>query len=93
MERFIQQHCNAYVSIQACTEHVRYQLLNNHALFGYVLDATKTSDAPLLSDMANIEVDKATTGKRNNFESAISYILPKDTVSKLRNKPNKLNQS
>ena len=51
LERFFQQHQNTYVSMQVCTEHVRYQLPNKHTRVGYVLDANETSDAPLFASI------------------------------------------
>ena len=31
LEKFIAQHCNAFVSMQACAEHIQYQLPNGHS--------------------------------------------------------------
>ena len=50
-------------------------------------------DAQLLSAMENIEEDTSTTGKCNNFEYAVAYILPKDPLAKRRNKYNNHNQA
>jgi hypothetical protein len=47
-------HRNAYVSLQACAEHVQYQLPNEHSRVGYVIDAIESDDAPLQAAMANI---------------------------------------
>ena len=41
--------------MQLCTEHVMYQLTNEYTHVGYVLDAIKMSDVPLLAAIANIE--------------------------------------
>ena len=91
--KFIQQHRNTYVSIQACIEHVRYQLPNENTHNGYVLDAIEMSDSTPLETIENIEEDTATTGKRNNYESDVAYLLPKYPVAKSCNKPNKNSQS
>ena len=53
--------------MHACNEHVKYQLPNDHTSVGYVLDSIETSNAPILSDMANIKEDTTTTGNHNNF--------------------------
>ena len=34
--------------------------------------------------MANIEEDNGDTGKRNNFENTVAYIIRKDRVLKIR---------
>ena len=72
--------------MQACAVHVEYQLPNEHTRVGYVLDAIENTHAPLLAAMANIEEDTATNppGKRNHFENAVAYLLPKDPVVKQR---------
>ena len=44
LERFIQQHRNAYVSMQACTQHVLYQLLNGLTRVQFLLDVIKNDD-------------------------------------------------
>ena len=39
LEHFITQHRNAFISMQACAEHIQYQPLNAHLHVGYLLDA------------------------------------------------------
>ena len=84
LEKFIQQHRNAFVSMRACQEHVEYQLPTEHTRVTYLLDAIESSHPPLLAAMANIEDDSDTNGKRNNFELAVAYLIPKDPVVKRR---------
>ena len=31
LEKFIAQHCNAFVLMQACAKHIQYQLPNGHS--------------------------------------------------------------
>ena len=93
LERYIQKHRSKYISMQSCTEHVRYQLLNKHTHVGYVLGGTEMSDAPLLAAMSNIQEDTVTTGKRNKFDYGVTYLLPKDPVSKHCNNSNKCNHA
>ena len=76
--------------MQACMEHVNYQLPNEHTRVGYFLDALESQHPPLLAAMANIEEDNGPNGKRNNFENAVAYILPKDPV--LQRKSNESNK-
>jgi hypothetical protein len=84
LERFIQSHRNAFVSMQACAQHVQYQLPNEHTRVGYLLDAIENDDAGLQAAMAAINEDMAAGGKRNDFERAAAYLLPKDPVVKKR---------
>ena len=37
LEHFISQHCNAYVSMSACAEHIQYQLPNEHSCVGFLM--------------------------------------------------------
>ena len=82
LEHFVSQHRNAYVSMQACAEHVEYQLPNEHSRVGYLLDALKCSDAGLQAAMASVNTNN--DGMRNDFEKAASYLLPYDPVAKKR---------
>ncbi len=86
LERFIAQHRNAYVSMQAASDHVTYQLPNEHSRVGNLLTAIQCSDAGLQAAMASIKTDQAPTGLRNNFEAAASHLLPYDPVQKKRTK-------
>ena len=94
LERFCQQHRNAYVSMVACAEHVDYQLPNEHTRVTYLLDAIECNDPPLQAAIANIEEDTgdgtlANPGKRNDFELAVAALLPKDPVARKRELANK----
>lgn len=82
LERFIAQHRNAFVSMQACSEHIAYQLPNEHTRVGYLLDAIMCSDAGLQAAMASIRTDTSKDGMRSNFESSASHLLPYDPVAK-----------
>ena len=89
LEKFVSQHRNAYVTLQACAEHVEYQLPNAHSRVGYVLDAIESDDAPLQAAMANINDDTGPNGKRGDFEAAVAYLLPKDPVIRRKQDANK----
>jgi len=84
LERFITQHRNAYVSMQAAADHVTYQLPNEHSRVGYLLTAIQCGDAGLQAAMSSIKTDQAPLGLRNNFEAAASHLLPYDPVQKKR---------
>ena len=82
LERFIQQHRNSYAIMKSCCEHVADQLPNSHTCVGYLIHAIKCDDAGLQAAIANILDDK--NGKRQDFEAAAAYLLPKDPVAKRR---------
>jgi hypothetical protein len=84
LDRFIAQHRNAFVSMQAAAEHITYQLPNEHSRVGYLLDAIQCSDAGLQAAMASIKTDQALDGLRNNFEAAATHLLPYDPVQRKR---------
>jgi hypothetical protein len=84
LEKFIAQHRNAFVSMQAAAEHVTYQLPNEHSRVGFLLTAIKCSDAGLQAAMASIKTDQTANGLRNNFEASATHLLPYDPVQKKR---------
>ena len=84
LEAFIAQHRNAYVSMQAASEHVTYQLPNEHSRVGFLLTAIQCSDAGLQAAMASIKIDQDPDGLRNDFEAAATHLLPYDPVQKKR---------
>ena len=75
LERFIAQHCNAYMVMRQGAEHVAFQLLNEHNCVRYSLDVIQTSDAGL-------QPDDGPTGKCNNFESCAAHPIKYDPVTK-----------
>ena len=70
LEHFISQHCNAYVSMSACAEHVQYQLPNECSRVGFLIDAIQCADAGLQATMASVKMDNGLNGLWNNFERA-----------------------
>ena len=82
LESFIAPHRNAFISMQACAQHVDYRLPNQHSRVGFLLDAIQCPDHKLHATMASIERDDTPDGLRNNFEAAASALVPKDPVAK-----------
>ena len=68
--------------MRSCAEHIPYQLPNKRSRVEYVLEAIECQDPLLLAAIANIEEDQDPDGKRNHFEAAVAYMLPKDPVAK-----------
>ena len=82
IEHFISQNRNAYVSMSACAEHIQFQLPHEHSHVGFLIDAIQCADAGLQATMASVKMDNGPHGLRNNFERAISHLLPYDPVAK-----------
>lgn len=84
LESFISQHRNAYVSMEACAEHVQYQLPNQHSRVSFLLDVIQNNDAGLQAAIASVRSDDGPNGERNDFEAAATHLLPYDPVAKKR---------
>ncbi len=85
LEKFIEQHRSAYLSLQQCAEHVPFQLPDEHTRVRYLMDAIHCTDAELQASLAAIRLDdQGPDSKRNNFEAAATFLLPSDPVSKKR---------
>ena len=70
--------------MSACAEHIQYQLPNEHSCVGFLIDAIQCSDAGLQAAMASVKTDNGPNGLWNNFERAVSHLLPYDPVAKKR---------
>ena len=68
--------------MQAALEHVNFQIPNEHSRVGYLLTAINWGDAGLQATMASTNNDKTPTGLCNNFEAALSHLLPYDLFPK-----------
>ena len=82
LDRYVAQHCNAFVMMQECSTHVPYQLPNEFTRVTHLFDNIQCNDASLQAAMALVRNDKDLTGKMNNFEDAASFIIPHDPVAK-----------
>ena len=84
LEKFLDQHRTAFVTMQQCSEHVAYQLPNERTRVGYVLDNIQTSDAELQAVLAQVKHDATPGGMREDFEKAATALLPADPVARKR---------
>jgi hypothetical protein len=82
LESFISQHRNAYVYMEACAEHVQYQLPNQHSRVGFLFDAIQNNDAGMQAAIDCVRTDDGPTGKRSDFEAAATHLLPYNPVAK-----------
>ena len=68
--------------MSAYAEHVQYQLPNESARVGLLIDTIQCADAGLQAAMASVKTDNGPYGLRNNFERAVAHLLPYDPVAK-----------
>ena len=65
----------------ACAEHVQYQLSNECSHIGFLVDAIQCASTGLQAAMASVKMDNGLNGLWNNFERAVSHLLPYDPVA------------
>jgi hypothetical protein len=70
--------------MEQCSQRVEFQLPNDHTRVGFLLDGIQSSDAGLNAAIAQVRADGNVNGKRSNFESTASFLLPYDPVAKKR---------
>ena len=59
LEGFIAQHCNAFISMQRCAEHIAYQLPNELTRVGYLREGIQCSNPGLQAAMASMRTANA----------------------------------
>ena len=85
LEKFLEEHRRAYISMQQCSEHIPFQLPDEHTRVRYLMDAIQCNDAELQAALAAVRLDDSLpTSMRNNFEAAATFLLPSDPVAKKR---------
>jgi hypothetical protein len=82
LEKHCATHRNAYVQMEAASQHVNFQLPNGHSRVGYLLTSIENNDAGLQAAMANINSDQGVGGMRLDFEKAVAHLLPYCPVAK-----------
>ena len=91
LEKFTGIHRSAFVQMQEANDHVDsdLQLPSEHTCIGYLLvDNIDHNDADLLhAALANIRMDM--NGMHNNFEGAVSHMLPVDPYTKSKKQSGK----
>ena len=82
LEKHCGMHRNAYVQMEAASQHVQYQLPNKHSRVGYLLASIENNDAGLQAGMANVNSDQGVGGMRSDFERTVAHLLPYCPVAK-----------
>ena len=87
---FVGHHRNAFVTMQECAQHLPYQLSNAQMRVTHLLEKIHCDNSPLQSAIALVRNNMTDTGtvlaKINYFESAVSFIIPHDSVVSKKNK-------
>ena len=74
LEKFTGLHRSSYVQLEEAAEHLPFQLPTEHTRVGYLIENIKNSDPDLRAAIASIRLN--TNGMRDNFEAAVSSLLP-----------------
>lgn len=86
LDKFTNLHRTAYVALEEAALHVQFQLPNEHTRVGYLLDNIINSDPDLRAALASIRAN--VNGMRENFESAVAFMLPVCPYAKHSKKTN-----
>ena len=76
LESFCSQHRAKFQQLEEASQHLNFQLPNEHTRVGYLLNNIQNSDPALQAALASIRQDK--DGLRNKFEDAVAILIPVD---------------
>ena len=88
LEKFTGMHRSSFVQLEEAAMHVNFQLPTSHTRVGYLIDNIANADPDLRAAIANIRIDM--NNMRNDFESAVAFLLPVDPYTKHKAQLNKL---
>ena len=80
LEEFCSQHRAKFQQLVKESQHINFQVPNEHTQIGYLIDNLENSDAALEAAIASIRQD--TNGSRNDFKRAFAILLPVDPYAK-----------
>ena len=84
LERYLNQHRAAYVSLTRCAEHVSVQLPDERTRVGFIVSNIESTDSDVKATIAAIKVDDTPGGLRRDFERAVALLLPTCPVKRKR---------
>ena len=84
LQTFFSQHRAKYQQLVEASTHIKFQVPNEHTRVDYLLENIECSDSSLQAAIAKVRTD--TDGAREDFELAVSELLPVDPF--VRNKAN-----
>ena len=74
LEKFTGIHRTAYVQLEEASSHVNFQLPTEHTRVGYLIDNIQNNDPDLRAALASIRIN--TNNMREDFEAAVTFLLP-----------------
>jgi len=74
LEKFTGIHRTAFVQLEEASSHVNFQLPTEHTRVGYFIDNIQNNDPDLRAALASIRIN--TNGMREDFEAAVTFLLP-----------------
>ena len=86
LEAFLGLHRSSYIMLQRCADHVNCQLPNERSRVQFLLDNIQVEDSTVKAALSSIRMDDTPNGMRNNFEMAVTFLLPTDPVDKKKNR-------
>ena len=79
----------AYHGLQLCSEHVTCTVPNERERVGFLTEAMREcNDADVKAALANIRLQDTAQGMRNQFEKAVTHLLPTDPVKSKKKRTN-----
>ena len=74
LDKFMNLHRTAYIQLDEAAIHVNFQLPNEYSRVGYLIDNITNTDPDLRAAIAAIWAN--TNNMRNDFEAAVTFLLP-----------------
>ena len=79
LEHYIQMHCQAFISMVQCADHIDFQIPNERTRVKHMIDNIQCTDPELLSLLALVKNDD---NLMSDFEAASTMILPACPISR-----------
>ena len=80
LERFMEKHSSAYITLQQCAEHVTYQIPHDRTRVKYLIDAINCNEPGVVAALSCLRLDDGVNGMRNNFDATVTFLLPTDPI-------------
>ena len=89
LEQLSSKHRQAYVKLTQCADHVPVELPGGRQRVTNLIDSIQCNDADVSAAVAAVKVDEQ--GMRQDFESAVAFVVPTCPVAKKTKKSKKRN--
>mmetsp|Transcript_4659 Transcript_4659/g.6057 ORF Transcript_4659/g.6057 Transcript_4659/m.6057 type:complete len:136 (+) Transcript_4659:136-543(+) len=91
LQKFLEMHRTSRIHLQACSEHITCEVPSQYSRsVGYILENIQSTDPALEAAKAAITQDNiGPNAKRNNFENAVAFLMPRCPVTAANNKKRK----